>query len=196
MTAPWPVAGKLDQAAEADAEWLKSIISAIRSARTELNLAPGKHMPLLIQEGDKADHERLGRFNDLVKRLARLESIEAVDNDRDSADCTRDAALGSLHSADAENRDPAAGCAVSLSGNMRLLIPLAGVVDVAEEMARLGKQLEREQKGLQIVQNKLANERFVANAPEAVVAKERQRLAEHRNTVDELTAQIDKLKNL
>ncbi len=173
MTATWPSAGHLDEAAEADADWLKNIISAVRSARTELNLAPGKHLPLLIQEGDQADHERLARFNDLVKRLARLESIEAVGNERDSADS-----------------------AVSLSGNMRLLIPLAGVVDVAEELARLGKQLEREQKGLQIVQNKLANERFVANAPEAVVVKERQRLDEHRNTVSELTAQIEKLKSL
>ncbi len=173
MTAPWPTTGPVDEASEADADWLKNIISAIRSARTELNLPPGKHMPLLIQEGDQADHERLARFNDLIKRLARLENIDTVGNDRDSADC-----------------------AVTLAGNMRLLIPLAGVVDVAEELARLGKQLEREQKGLENVEKKLANERFVANAPDAVVAKERQRLADHQTTVKELSAQVEKLKSL
>ncbi|MFU8833411.1 MAG: hypothetical protein ACNA7J_14830, partial [Wenzhouxiangella sp.] len=89
-----------------------------------------------------------------------------------------------------------ADCAVTLAGNMRLLIPLAGVVDVAEELARLGKQLEREQKGLENVEKKLANERFVANAPDEVVAKERQRLADHQATVNELGAQIEKLRSL
>ena len=170
---PWPQAGPTDADAEADAEWLKSVISAIRSARTELNLAPGKPMPLLIQEGSATDHARLARFGDLVRRLARLERIEAVTTDHDSS-----------------------ACATALAGELRLLIPLAGLVDVAEELTRLNKQLEREQKGLDQVEKKLANERFVANAPAEVVDKERNRLSEHRNTVAELHAQIERLKAL
>ncbi|MBB6087721.1 valine--tRNA ligase [Wenzhouxiangella marina] len=169
----WPEAGEPDPAAEADTEWLKGVISAIRSARTELNLAPGKPMPLLIQQASEEDRERLGRFEDLIKRLARLERIEVVGDDRDSADC-----------------------AVALAGGMRLLIPLAGLVDIAEELARLNKQLEREQKGLTGTEKKLANERFVANAPADVVEKERARLAEHRSKVAELSGQIEKLGKL
>ena len=170
---PWPVAGPTDAAAEADAEWLKSVISAIRSARTELNLAPGKAMPLLIQEGSAQDHARLERFGELILKLARLEHIEAVATDYDSA-----------------------ACATALAGELRLLIPLAGLVDVAAELARLNKQLEREQKGLEQVEKKLANERFVANAPAEVVARERDRLAEHRSTVGDLRAQIGRLEAL
>ncbi|TVQ42875.1 MAG: hypothetical protein EA370_00050 [Wenzhouxiangella sp.] len=172
-TAPWPHAGVPDPTAEADAEWLKTVISAIRSARTELNLAPGKPMPLMTQAGTIEDHERLARFGSLIRRLARIETIERVGDDRDSADS-----------------------AVALAGSLRLLIPLAGLVDIGEELARLEKQLEREQKGLDMVEKKLANERFVSNAPAPVVDKERQRQADHRNRVAELTTQIEKLRRL
>ncbi|NEZ04561.1 valine--tRNA ligase [Wenzhouxiangella sp. XN201] len=173
MATRWPEAGNVDEAAEADAEWLKSVISAIRSARTELGLAPGKPMPLMVQLGDNDDHERLNRFDSLIKRLARIETIERVSDDRDSGDC-----------------------AVALAGNLRMLIPLAGLVDIGEELARLNKQLEREQKGLTQAEKKLANERFVDNAPAEVVEKERQRLSDHESTVSELTAQISKLEKL
>ena len=171
--APWPHAGVPDPAAEADADWLKTVISAIRSARTELNLAPGKPMPLMVQAGTTEDHERLARFEKLIERLARLESIERVPDERDTADV-----------------------AVALAGNLRLLVPLAGLVDISEELARLEKQLDREQKGLDIVEKKLANERFVNNAPAAVVDKERQRQSEHTARVAELSTQIEKLRRL
>jgi len=170
---PWPQPGPTDAAAEADAEWLKSVISAIRSARTELNLAPGKPMPLLVQGGNTGDHDRLGRFDELIRKLARLEKIQPV----------------------AADEVPSA-CATALAGDLSLLIPLAGLVDVAEELARLTKQLERELKGLEQVEKKLANERFVANAPAEVVDKERQRLAEHQATVTELRERIEMLQSI
>jgi valyl-tRNA synthetase len=173
MATRWPEAGATDEAAEADAEWLKTVISAIRSARTELGLAPGKPMPLMVQLGENEDHERLERFGTLIRRLARIESIERVDDQRDSADS-----------------------AVALAGNLRLLIPLAGLVDIGEEVARLNKQLERERKGLAQAEKKLANERFVENAPAEVVDKERQRLEDHKGKVAELAAQIKKLEQL
>jgi len=172
-TAAWPEAGALDDQAEADAEWLKGVITAVRSARTELALAPGKPMPLLVQQASSDDAARFERFGDLVRRLARLASIELADKARDSSDC-----------------------AVQLCGEMRLLIPLAGLVDVEAELARLNKQLERESKGLAQVAGKLANERFVANAPASVVEKERRRKVEHERSVEELQAQIAKLERL
>jgi valyl-tRNA synthetase len=173
MVTPWPETMTIDEEAVADAEWLKAIISAIRSARTELNLAPGKPMPLMVQLGEAEDHKRLEHFAELIRRLARIEAIDRVPDDRDSGDC-----------------------AVALAGNLRLLIPLAGLVDIGEELARINKQLERERKGLEQVQKKLANERFVENAPAEVVDKERQRLADHQTTVAELEAQVEKLERL
>jgi len=172
-TAEWPRPDGIDEGAEADADWLKQVIAGIRSARTELNLAPGKPMPLLVQQGDDEDDERFRRFGTLVRRLARLESIERVPDDRDTTDC-----------------------AVQLCGSMRLLIPLAGLVDIDEELARLDKQLERERKGLAQAENKLANDRFVANAPAEVVARERQRLAQHESSVAELEQQMARLRKL
>jgi valyl-tRNA synthetase len=171
--AAWPEAGAIDAGAEADAEWLKTVVSGIRSARTELGLAPGKPMPLMVQNAADADLDRLQRFDGLIRRLARLESIETVTADRDTADC-----------------------AVQLAGEMRLLIPLAGLVDLGEEIARLEKQLDREKNGKAVAEKKLANERFVANAPAEVVGKERQRLAEHSARVVELDAQVRKLRAL
>jgi len=172
-TARWPEAGRIDDAAERDAEWLKAVIMAVRSARTELGLAPGKPMPLLVQQADSEDIARFERFGDLVRRLARLDNIELVDATRDSADC-----------------------AVQLCGEMRLLIPLAGLVDIEAELARLTKQLERERKGLQQVSAKLANGRFIDNAPAEVVDKERLRKIDHERSVEKLEAQIALLENL
>ncbi len=172
-TAAWPEAGAVDEQAEADAEWLKDVIMGVRSARTELDLAPGKPMPLLVQQASDEDVERFERFGELVRRLARLETIELADEARDVSDC-----------------------AVQLCGEMRLLIPLAGLVDVEAELARLNKQLERESKGLAQVTGKLANERFVANAPAEVVEKERRRKIDHERSVEELKAQIARLENL
>ena len=172
-TAGWPDAGRIDDQAEGDAEWLKAVIMAVRSARTELGLAPGKPMPLLVQQAAGEDVARFERFGDLVRRLARLDKIELVDATRDSADC-----------------------AVQLCGEMRLLIPLAGLVDIEAELARLTKQLERERKGLQQVSAKLANERFIANAPAEVVDKERRRKIDHERSVEKLETQIAILEKL
>ncbi|MFW5815705.1 MAG: class I tRNA ligase family protein, partial [Wenzhouxiangella sp.] len=169
----WPQPGALDRQAETDAEWLKEVVSAVRSARTELNLAPGKPMPLLIEDGSPADLDRMARFDDLIRSLARLDRIEQAD----------------------DRLDPAT-CATALAGELRLLIPLAGLVDVAEELARLNKQLEREEKGLEIVAKKLANERFVANAPAEVVAKERTRRAEHQAAIADLSTRIQRLRQV
>ncbi|PKL94953.1 MAG: valine--tRNA ligase [Gammaproteobacteria bacterium HGW-Gammaproteobacteria-8] len=169
--AAWPVVGARDPAAEADVEWLKGVILAVRSARTELQLAPGKQMLLLVQGADPADRERLQRFDALIRRLARLESIRNVADEHDPAEC-----------------------AVQIAGHMRLLIPLAGLVDPAEERARLQKLLDRELAGLEQAERKLANQRFVANAPAEVVDKERSRLAEHRRKAEEISAQIQRLE--
>ncbi|MGK2927589.1 MAG: hypothetical protein ACSLE2_18405, partial [Lysobacterales bacterium] len=87
-------------------------------------------------------------------------------------------------------------CAVALVGDLKVLIPLKGLVDVDEELARLNKQLERETADLRKAQGKLGNARFVANAPEAVVAQERERQEAHSANVDRLRAQVRQLESL
>ena len=89
-----------------------------------------------------------------------------------------------------------AQCAVALVGDLKILLPLKGLVDMEEELTRLHKQLEREQGDLRKSEGKLGNSRFVDNAPEAVVEQERGRLAAHRANVDNLHAQIRQLEAL
>ncbi len=175
MLQPYPQPGSINNAAEADIAWLKLMIQGVRRIRSELNLPPGKPLPLLLSGTQDEDKARLGRFNELFCALARIESIEILDEDttRSSEDC-----------------------AVALVEKMQLLIPLTGLIDTAEEVSRLKKQLQKEQIDLQKSKGKLGNKNFVANAPEAVVVQERERLQTHQLKVDQLQEQISKMEAL
>ena len=87
-------------------------------------------------------------------------------------------------------------CAVALVGDLKVLIPLKGLVDVEEELARLNKQWARENQDLKKSESKLSNKRFVDNAPESVVAQERERLAAHKANVKNLKLQIQQLESM
>jgi valyl-tRNA synthetase len=89
-----------------------------------------------------------------------------------------------------------AQCAVALVGELKILIPLKGLVDVDEELARLNRQLQKEKAELKKSEGKLGNPRFVDNAPEAVVAQERERLATHRANVGNLERQVEQMEAL
>ena len=95
-----------------------------------------------------------------------------------------------------ENKDDAPACATSYVGNLEIMIPMAGLIDVEAELARINKQLEKAEKGLAQVQNKLANEKFVNNAPEAVLAKENAKLAEFTDAKTKLLEQKVKIESL
>jgi len=150
-----------DARASADIEWLKAAISALRSIRSQLGVPPGKSVPLLLiarteaAQGDAAaaDRARLQRHAASLAFLARLESIDWV-----------------------QGEPPAAAAAVL--GGLTLLVPLAGLVDLDAERARLDKEIQRVEGEIGKCQTKLGSDTFVANAPEAVVAQERKRLAE------------------
>jgi valyl-tRNA synthetase len=173
MLQPFPVAGDVDHEAEEDVDWVKGVIQGVRRIRSELNLPPARPLDVLLQAGNAADRERQQRFADVLGQLARIQSARWVEDDADTAQC-----------------------AVALVGDLKILIPLKGLVDVEEELARLGKQLEREQADLRKSEGKLANRRFVDNAPAAVVEQERQRLAVHQATVENLRAQVRQLEAL
>ncbi|MDT8319974.1 MAG: class I tRNA ligase family protein, partial [Xanthomonadales bacterium] len=173
MVQPFPEAGPLDEDAERDIEWVKGVVQGVRRIRSELNLPPGKPLPVLLQAGGQSDRQRQLRFETVLAQLGRIQSLEWVDPDADTAQC-----------------------AVSLVGDLKVLIPLKGLVDVREELARLQRQLEKEQTELQKSASKLANSRFVENAPADVVEQERQRLASHQAHVQSLRAQIEQLEAL
>ncbi|HET8819157.1 MAG TPA: valine--tRNA ligase [Xanthomonadaceae bacterium] len=158
MVQPYPCAGDVDTAAYAsaatDVEWLKSVVSALRRVRSELNVAPSRQVPLLVAGASAGDRARIDSFGASLAFLNRLERIEFL----------------------GEGAAPAAATAVV--GDMRLLVPLEGLVDLGAERARLDKELKRVEGELAKSRNKLASGTFVANAPPAVVEQERQRLAD------------------
>ncbi len=173
MLQPFPVAGPSDDTAEQDVDWLKEVIQGIRRIRSELNLSPAKMLDVLFQAGNSSDRERQQQFAGALSQLARIQSSKWVDDDADTAQC-----------------------AVALVGDLKILIPLLGLVDVEEELSRLNKQLERENSELRKSEGKLGNSRFVENAPKAVVEQERQRLVSHQANVENLHAQIRQLESL
>ena len=152
---------------------MKGVVQGVRRVRSELNLPPGKPLDVLFQGGNDTDRECEKRFAEVVSQLARIGSAEWVDEKADTAQC-----------------------AVALVGDLKILLPLKGLVNVEEELTRLSRQLEREQGDLRKSEGKLGNRRFVENAPEQVVQQERERLAAHSANVENLHAQIRQLEAL
>jgi valyl-tRNA synthetase len=173
VIAPWPQAMGEDPEAEAHVAWLKAVLQEVRRIRSELNVAPGRPLDVQLQGGTDADRAHLERSESLLRGVGRIAGFEWVDGSVDASQC-----------------------AVALVDSLRLLIPLKGLVDVAEESRRLRKLLDKERKDLARSEGKLGNARFVDNAPEAVVAQEKERLASHRATVEEIEAQLERLAAL
>ncbi|MGN7918343.1 valine--tRNA ligase [Lysobacter sp. 22409] len=173
MLRPYPQASDLgaDYAqAEADVEWLKAMVSALRKVRSELNVSPQKNVGLLLAKGDAADRDRAARFDSQLRFLNRLDSIQFI--------------------ADANDAPPAASAVV---GELTLLVPLEGLVDLGAERTRLDKEIKRVAGEIGKCQGKLASETFVQNAPAAVVEQERKRLVDWNVQLEGLTAQRTKL---
>lgn len=173
MLRPYPQAGEFgaDYAqAEADVEWLKAMVSALRKVRSELNVPPQKNVGLLLAKGDAADRDRAARFDSQLRFLNRLDRIAFV--------------------ADANDTPPAASAVV---GELTLLVPLEGLVDLGAERTRLDKEIKRVAGEIGKCQGKLASETFVQNAPAAVVEQERKRLVDWNLQLEGLTAQRTKL---
>ena len=166
-------ASQVDEQAVADLEWVKQVIDAVRNIRGEMDISPKVPLNVLVKN---ADDEATRRFSDneaFLAALAKLESVTFV----------------------AQGEETPASV-TALVGNLELLIPMAGLIDVEAELARLAKQLEKATKELDKVSGKLSNERFVSNAPEAVITKEKAKQAEFQTTCDKLNEQIETIKAL
>ena len=156
---------------EADIVWLMSAVSSLRRIRSELNVAPAKPVPLLLQEGNAKDRELVARFDGSLKFLARLESIAWLEDGIEA---------------------PPASSALVGKG-LKLLIPLTGLIDLDAERTRLAKEIARVETEIRKSEGKLASATFVQNAPAAVVDQERQRLADWNAQRDALRDQRDRL---
>ncbi len=168
MLQPYPEADqhRIDETATADIEWLKNVIIGIRNIRGEMNISPGKPLPIYLKNGSSEDQARLDANLQFLAKLANLESVTWL-NQGDNAPMS----------------------ATALVGNMEILVPMAGLIDKDAELTRLTKEVEKLQKELQRVQAKLDNEKFISKAPAEVVAKEKARMTDMQAALGKLAEQ-------
>jgi valyl-tRNA synthetase len=159
-----------DEEAAADIEWVRQVILAVRQIRGEMDIAPGKPLPVLFKDARPQDLHRATVHAALLSRLGRIESVRAL--------------------GDGEEAPPAA---TALVGDLRLLVPMKGIIDVDAERARLEKQQAKLKGELAKAKGKLANARFVANAPAPVVQQEKDRASEFKRQLEQLDEQLSKL---
>jgi len=175
MHQPYPEADAAlaDAAAVAEMEWVMGCILGVRKIKGEMNIAPGKPVPVLLANASAQDEAWLRNSRLYLDFLARTESVEVLPAGEDGPES-----------------------ATALVGEMKLLIPLAGLIDKDAELARLDKELGRLVQDIARTENKLQNPAFVDKAPEAVVAKERDKLDKSRTALGDLQAQADKIRAL
>ncbi|MCP1328122.1 class I tRNA ligase family protein, partial [Halomonas sp. 707D4] len=175
MTQAWPEAdeSRLDEQASRDIEWLKGVIIAVRNIRAEMNIAPGKPLDVLLTKGQPADAERLENNRLFLAKLAKLESVTWL---ADPADAPLSA--------------------TQLVGDMEVLVPMADLIDKDAELARLNKEIDKQDKLIGGIEKKLSNEGFTAKAPAAVIEKERGKLAEFQSAKKLLQEQKAKIEAL
>jgi valyl-tRNA synthetase len=175
MRQPFPVidADAQDPAAIADIDWVREFILGIRQIRGEMDISPGKQLPVILQHASAEDQRRAGEHAALLTRVGRVASIAILD----------------------DGTEPPAS-ATALLGDMQLLVPMKGLIDVAAERARLDKQRGKLEADLARTRGKLGNDKFVNNAPAAVVSQERERAAEFEKQLAQLALQVEKLNKL
>ncbi|MES2490590.1 MAG: valine--tRNA ligase [Pseudomonadota bacterium] len=162
---PEPQPEKIDEAAEADIEWLKSFILGLRQIRGEMDISPGKPLPLLLQNASDNDRVRIEKMQSNIQFLARVESLRFLD----------------------ANEVPPQS-ATALVGQMSLLVPMAGLIDKDAELARLAKQIAKLESDLGKTEIRVNNPNF-GKAPENVQQQTRDQAARQKQDLEALRQQ-------
>lgn len=175
VTAEYPTVNPTfeNEAAHKGVESLKDLIRAVRNARSEVNVAPSKPITLLVKTSDK---ELENFFNSNVNYIKRFTNPEKLE-------------ISSTIEA------PELAMSSVITG-AEIFLPLADLLNVEEELARLNKELAKWQKELDMVARKLGNEKFVANAKPEVVQKERDKQVDYQAKYDATVARIEDMKKL
>jgi valyl-tRNA synthetase len=159
-----------DPAAEAEIGWVVDLVTAIRSVRAEMNIPPSTLTALVLSGTSAETRERASRWSDVIKRMARLSDISFAD------------------------RAPEGSVQLLVRGEVASL-PLKGVIDLSAEKARLDKELAKADADIKRVDAKLANEKFVANAPEEVVEEEKEKREAASARKAKILEALDRLKS-
>lgn len=172
MLQPYPVADNshIDNSAVAETNWVMNFILGVRRIRGEMNIAPSKPLPVLLQNGSIIDQSYLSNSSVYLQRLGRLESITWLSND-----------------------DTTPESAIALVGELKILIPIAGLIDKDAELIRLDKEIQKIKNDLPRIQGKLSNPTFINKAPTEVIDKENAKLTDLLSNLHNLEQQQIKI---
>ena len=172
MLQPYPVADNshIDNSAIAETNWVMNFILGVRRIRGEMNIAPSKPLPVLLQNGSIIDQSYLSNSSVYLQRLGRLESITWLSND-----------------------DTTPESAIALVGELKILIPIAGLIDKDAELIRLDKEIQKIKNDLPRIQGKLSNPTFINKAPAEVIDKENAKLTDLLSNLHNLEQQQIKI---
>ena len=175
MLQPYPSSADIayNESALTEIDWVREFLLGVRRIRGEMNIAPGKPLPVLLQNGSAADQQYLANNTVYLQKLGRLASITWLN----SGDSTPESAI-------------------ALVGGLNILIPMAGLIDKDAELARLAKEIQKILNDLPRIEGKLNNPAFVDKAPAEVIQKEQAKLAELRSTLNNLEQQQVKIQAL
>jgi valyl-tRNA synthetase len=169
-TSAWPsFSDSLADAAADDAlNWVVRLISQIRAVRSEMNVPPGARIALIVNEASTDSRARFGDHEALITTLARVATIVF-------------------------DQPVPKGSVQDVLDECSLVLPLAEVIDLAQERARLQKEMDKLNGEITKLDKKLSNAQFLAKAPEEVVAEQRERLADSRQTMGKLQSALERL---
>jgi valyl-tRNA synthetase len=174
MTAQWPdlMPELIDAKADSDLDWVIRLIGEVRALRTEMNVAPGAQVNLVIKDAGSETKDRVAQYGDLIRRLARAEQIDITSG------------------------EPPKGSAQIVMDEATVFLPLAGIIDIAKERARLSKELDKVKSEAERIEKKLGNPQFVSRADPAVIEEQRTKLSEFEQAKAKLTQALDRLAQI
>ncbi len=167
----WPtyqVSDLVDESADREMNWVISLIEEIRSARQQMHVPAGLKIPMVQVQLDATGSAALERNLDLLQRLARIDTLTAAPE------------------------VPKGAITIAVEGGL-FALPLADIIDIAEEKSRLEKTLDKLGKELGGLRGRLNNPKFVESAPEEVVEDTREQLSQKEEEADKLKAAVDRL---
>ncbi len=171
ISASWPELTEkdVDRAAIEEIDWVIRLITAVRRLRSDKGLPPATFIRMLLRGTSKENLARLQAHEDIIKRLARLESITPHDGD---------APEGSIQ---------------DVLDEATIILPLADVIDIDQERARLKKEIQKVETEIEKIKKKLSNENFLQKAPEDVVEEQKNRKAEAEDAHNKLMQALKQL---
>jgi valyl-tRNA synthetase len=162
-----------DETAEHEVAWIQAFILAVRQIRGEMNIAPSRRIPVLLKGAGADDKAYAQRHRAYLERLAGIQTLTILAPEATAPES-----------------------AIALVGELSVLVPMAGLIDAAAEVERLGKLFAKAEQELAKTRVKLSNENFVRNAPPDVVKTEREREADFERQVVSIKAQLERLRGL